>query len=153
MKHLVAWPFRPGQRHRWNLSDSLQWICVLTIMTITLMSTVLCLYNTLPNKLYVMWLKCQQSPPWTAPFPLWIKICNATANNSQAVCLANRMCCFQQITHLLIDKDKSTRIDQVLIKSSPHSYQGRDLPFPESCPSTSLMDLQREVAERNIINQ
>lgn len=90
------------------------WIWVLTITTITAMSpcTICCQTS-------YMWLRCQQSPPWTA-----LSILDEDLEQSQAVCLANSMCCLKHI-YLL----KDSVISQVPIKSSPHSYQGRDLPF------------------------
>lgn len=57
-----------------------------------------------------------------------------------------------KIIHIFLDTQspghKSTGTDRVLFKSFPHSFQGIDLPFLESCLSTSLMDLQRKQAKR-----
>lgn len=97
-----------------------------------------------------MCLNCQRGPPFNSPVSIRDEDlpCNheqftGSLVSEQYLLLSTNYTYFSTNT----DKRKSTRNHHPpsLIKSFQRSYQGRDLPFLESCPSTSLMDLQRDI--------
>lgn len=135
VKDLVAKSFRTGESGTTTEMKPEQLFAVDLCFNDDDRNSKVCSYSTVQNKLYVAQMSARSTLKQPCSHYGW----SSTMNNYEAVSLADRMCCFQQNT-----QTSSTRSDQVLFRSFPHSYQGRDLPFLESCLSTSLMDLQRK---------
>ena len=100
-----------------------QWICVLTIMTNTAMSPSCALLVHHAAKQVICGSNVSRVHFEQPCFPLRMK----SSNNSQTVCWANVL--LKTNTSHNRQYDQSSPDQIFLIKSSPHSYQGRDLPF------------------------
>lgn len=87
------------------------------------------------------WVRCGSNvskvQPPTAPFPLWMTTHHATTNNSQALSLANSVCCSQQITHDSQQTQTRRRPRRTITASSSYLFNivTREKTFPSSDPA------------------